>query len=501
MLIAESITDIMMTKTTRLAILLAALALLALFYAYQFGKRSGHDAPGVQASSATPKPALLDETFSPIRQSLRRGDFSALDAEFARVEKIAATDAAAERTLKHMLTDLGHGTDDDFKQLERWAAGDGHYAQLALSRLNRVRGFHLRGTDYANKIDPLRLAKFAEHNRASIAHAEQALKAHADCGVAYSQIIEALVGNSSREKIDALYKRAQAAAPRWYSPAQAYSFALHPKWYGRAGERKHFIDEFAKRQPGHRAVPRLQAIEHVWQADAANNERHYGEAMIAADLAIELDAGNAYAWLNKGRAFYGVQRAPEALQAMDKAIQLDPFNDSAYRERGLLRLVMAQPAGQHDLVRAAVLGDGWALKKAMFNWIAGTTPGVAKDWSQIPELCERVRAAGLPDGVFCVATVYFFGYGRPQDRKQGFELMHAAAELGVADAMSDVGKIYWQGDAAAGVVPDKEQALRWWIRAADIGNDRALVELNQVKKDPGLLELVKKLRSERTAAR
>ena len=62
--------------------------------------------------------------------------------------------------------------------------------------------------------------------------------------------------------------------------------------------------------------------------------------------------------------------------------------------------------------------------------------------------------------------------------------------------MSDVGKIYWQGNAAVGVTPDKEQALRWWIRAADIGNNRALVELNQVKNDPGLLELVKRIRAE-----
>jgi len=485
-----------MTKTIRVAVLLIALSLLAVFYSYQLGKRSGDAATSTQENLTSPKPALIEEPLSPVHQSLRRDDFAALDVEFARVEKAAETDAAAEGTLFLMVEELGHGTDEDQRQLERWATGDHHYALLVLSRWHRVRGFRARGTDYANKVDPRRMARFAEHNRASIAYAEQALKTHADCGVAYSQMIDALVGNASRKDIDAMYKRAQAAAPRWGSPALSYSFALHPKWHGRTGEREQFSDRFAKRHPGHRAVPWLQAAVYANQSAAAIDDYKYGEGMILADLAIGLNSGNSYAWLNKGRAFSGVQRAPEALQAMDKAIQNYPYSDSAYRVRGKQRLLMAQPAGQEDLVRAALLGDVWALKQAMMNWITGTTPGVAKDWSRIPDLCERVRAAGIPDGVFCVATVHYFGYGLPLDRKKGFAVMREAADLGVVDAMSDVGKIFWQGNAAAGVAPDKEQAVRYWIRAADMGNDRALVELSQVKKDPELLELVNKIRQE-----
>ena len=356
-----------MTKTIRVSLLLVLLMGLGGFYFYSLGQRSAVPEANGSAPDAVPKPALASEVLSPMRQALRRNDFAALDAEFARLEKAAETDADAERALKHLLTDLGHGTSDDFRLIERWGESDSHYAQLALSRAHRIRGFHERGTDYANKIDPLRKAKFAEHNRASIAHGEQALKAHANCGLAYSQMIEALVGNSSRKEIDAMYQRALKHAPNWYSPAQSYSFALHPKWYGSYAERRQFIETFARRNPGHRAVPRLQAIEYVWQADAAINDRKYGEGMIHADHAIELDPGNSYAWLNKGRAFAGVQRAIEALAVMDKAVQLDPYNDSALRERAQLRLTMSQPAGQDDLVRAALIGDSWALNRPLWN--------------------------------------------------------------------------------------------------------------------------------------
>jgi len=162
-----------------------------------------------------------------------------------------------------------------------------------------------------------------------------------------------------------------------------------------------------------------------------------------------------------------------------------------------LRLIMGNAAGQEDLVQAAMLGDTWALKQALWNWITGNTTGVAKDMSRIPELCERASQAGIPDGVFCVATMHYFGYGVPQDMKKGVELMRAAADIGVSDAMSDVGKILWKGNAAAGITPDKEQAVRYWIRAAAIGNDRALIEISQIKNDPELMVLVQKIASEK----
>lgn len=355
----------------------------------------------------------------------------------------------------------------------------------------------MRGDTYVNKIDPLRLERFRTQSRQAYIHAEKATTIHSDCGVAYGLMLDSLVGISDRNEIDSVFDRSQKAAPQWTSPHISYLYALHPNWHGKPGERKQVIERFAQHNPEHRAVKTTQAYEEVRLADLAISDHKYGEGMILADYALEKNPNNASAWESKGRAFRGVQRAPDALQAFDKSIELNRFNAMAYRERGQLYLTMGNAAGQEDLVQAAILGDTWALKQSLWNWITGHSTGVAKDMSRIPELCERASQAGIPDGVFCVATMHYFGYGVPQDMKKGFELMRAAADIGVSDAMSDVGKILWKGNAAARITPDKEQAVRYWMRAAAIGNDRALVEINQIKNDPELMVLVQKIVSEK----
>jgi TPR repeat protein len=440
------------------------------------------------------------ETVSPVKQVLRKGDFAQLDALLARQEESAAGDNRAERNFKITLDDLAYATDADMKLLEQWAGGDSHYARLALARAYRIRGGHERTENYANSVDPLRLERFREYSRRSYAYAEEAAKLHPGCGVAYGQMIESLVGIAKREEMDSLFARSQDIAPQWNSPLASYFYALHPNWYGQPDERKQFIEHFAESNPGHRAIGRLRAMEYGRMASLALNERKYGEGIILADLALEHDSLYSYAWKDKGRAFKGGDRAEDALRSYDKAIELNPFNAEAYRERGQLRLTMGRADGQDDLARAGLLGDTWSLKQTIWNWLTGRTAGVAKDWSRVPDYCERTRQYGIPEGVFCVATAHYFGYGVPRDVKKGFAMMKEAADIGVPDAMSDVGKTYWTGEAPAGVKRDKELALRYWMRAAAIGNNRALVELNQVKRDPEIIALLQKIHSENSAS-
>lgn len=485
-----------MSKVIRISILLVLLVAVAAFYFLRSEPHEPVTMHVARPAAVKPRPVEIKDIVSPEKHLLRSENFAELEATLAKYEASAAASAEAEYALHGAIDHLGHANDENMKRLERWAETDSHYAQLALARAYRERGFLQRGTDYANKIDPLRLERFRELTSQSFRRAEQAAKLHPECGVAYSLMIEALVGISRREQIDAVFKRSQKAAPQWHGPLLSYFYALHPNWHGRTGERQRFVEDFERRNPGHRAIALMQSSEYSRLARVAIEAHKYGEAMILADLAIENNPKNSSAWENKGRAFEGVQRSQDALRAMGKAIDLNVYSDSAYRHRGDLRLRMGMPEGQDDLVRAALLGDVWALQQSLWNWISGNTVGVTKDWSRVPDLCERSRATGLPDGIFCVATVYFFGYGLPQDVKKGFEIMKEAADNGVSDAMSDVGKIYWMGKPAAGVTQDKEKAVRYWMRAAAIGNDRALVELSQVKNDPDIKVLVEKIRKE-----
>jgi tetratricopeptide (TPR) repeat protein len=58
------------------------------------------------------------------------------------------------------------------------------------------------------------------------------------------------------------------------------------------------------------------------------------EALEAYDKAIELDPNYVQAYNNKGAALVGLGRYREALEAYDKAIELDPNNVQAYVNKG-----------------------------------------------------------------------------------------------------------------------------------------------------------------------
>ncbi len=62
----------------------------------------------------------------------------------------------------------------------------------------------------------------------------------------------------------------------------------------------------------------------------------YEEAVEACDRAIELQPDGALAWKNKGVAFFRLRRYEEALEACDRAIELQPDYASAWKNKGVV---------------------------------------------------------------------------------------------------------------------------------------------------------------------
>jgi superkiller protein 3 len=61
----------------------------------------------------------------------------------------------------------------------------------------------------------------------------------------------------------------------------------------------------------------------------------YEEALQAIDKALELNPDNSYAWNNKGIALRNLGRHEEALQAYDKALELNPDYSNAWYNKGI----------------------------------------------------------------------------------------------------------------------------------------------------------------------
>ena len=74
----------------------------------------------------------------------------------------------------------------------------------------------------------------------------------------------------------------------------------------------------------------------IWSSKgvALGNLKRHAEALEACEKAIDLDPKNAGAWSSKGVALNNLERHAEALEAFEKAIDLDPKNAGAWSSKG-----------------------------------------------------------------------------------------------------------------------------------------------------------------------
>ena len=77
------------------------------------------------------------------------------------------------------------------------------------------------------------------------------------------------------------------------------------------------------------------ANEFVTKGDVLGRSGRYNEAIEAYDKAIEIDPKLAIAWSNKGNVLGRSGRYDEAIQALDKAIEIDPKLADALQSKGI----------------------------------------------------------------------------------------------------------------------------------------------------------------------
>lgn len=84
---------------------------------------------------------------------------------------------------------------------------------------------------------------------------------------------------------------------------------------------------------------------------------------------------------------------------------------------------------------------------------------------------QRASDAGSPEAQFELAKLYERGTGVPVDEAKALELYRAAADQNFADAINDLGFLYYQG--GLGLPSDPQKALIFFERAADLRHPQA----------------------------
>ncbi|MBL0375067.1 caspase family protein [Rhizobium sp. KVB221] len=88
------------------------------------------------------------------------------------------------------------------------------------------------------------------------------------------------------------------------------------------------------------------------------------------------------------------------------------------------------------------------------------------------ELFSRASTEGDPEAMFELAKLYEKGIGVNQDFTKAVELYQKSADLGFADAINDLGFLYYQG--ASGLARDRQKAIELFLKAADLRHPQAM---------------------------
>ena len=88
------------------------------------------------------------------------------------------------------------------------------------------------------------------------------------------------------------------------------------------------------------------------------------------------------------------------------------------------------------------------------------------------DLLTRAAAAGSPEAQFELAQLYEIGLGVNQDVPRALELYQSAADGGFADAINDLGFLYFQG--GLGIVQNRKTGLAHFERAAELRHPQAM---------------------------
>ena len=87
---------------------------------------------------------------------------------------------------------------------------------------------------------------------------------------------------------------------------------------------------------------------------------------------------------------------------------------------------------------------------------------------------QRASVTHDPMGLYDLGLIYENGKGQATDFVKAGDLYQEAADLGVAQAMTQLAGLYFKGE---GVSKDEDLALTWYRKAADLGNADALYQL------------------------
>jgi tetratricopeptide (TPR) repeat protein len=282
----------------------------------------------------------------------------------------------------------------------------------------------------------------------------------------------------SAEMVEDFMASALKDDPKTSVPYLAYEGALKRGMNGPNGYTE-LISSLVKTQPDNPYLKTVEASILRDRGEAAYDKlRNYPESLNLYLQSLKLHKFYD-GYKGVAHAYWGLRDYDKALLAVNATLELFPTHWNALE----LRAAIYEKQSKTDLMLAD-LETAMALgHDASFGQLARIYSGLdpehptLKNEDKARKLCLRgAQDAGLPTAALCMAHNYYFGQnGYKRDIEQAVIWFMQAADGGVESAMVDVGIILWEGQ---GVSADKALACKYWKWAEQLESTRATQAMN-----------------------
>ncbi len=137
-----------------------------------------------------------------------------------------------------------------------------------------------------------------------------------------------------------------------------------------------------------------------------------------------------------------------------------------------LRVAWSDLRADQEVKLAALADQGDTRSMIGLAYIRLNTEDRRYDPVAAAEFLDNAAVAGSAEAQFELAQLYEAGLGVDQDVKRSLSLYEMAADQNYADALNDLGFLYFQG--GLGIARDPQKALGYFERAADLRQPQAM---------------------------
>lgn len=406
---------------------------------------------------------------TPSLDLLRNRAFVELQASLDRRQADYEADTGGEMAMATAFWEFKRADPTLELPLDDWVrAAPASYAARTARATYRVEMAHAwRSGAWSGEVAPVRWEEMHRWLRAADEDIAAAVRLTAKPVFAIETRMRLLSLAGSQEEIKAELDKAVLLDPNVMGPRRTYLGALLPRWGGSYEAMRTFGDGF--REAAHaklRPLPRMaQAAVLADQADLAYGARDYVAAVRLYGEARALSE-DAETLCGLARTYAAIGQTQNAIDLLNRGIELAPFSSSCYRSRGHAYLNARQTAlGLADLRDAAVLGDIHATA-SLGNLYFDGNEGVGIDMAEATRWLEAAAHFWDTSALFALGKLYERGPGVTIDLRKAAQYYRKAADLGYGPAENDLGLALWYGN---GVEQDQAEAVRLWRRAAGRG--------------------------------